>query len=399
MSIRVGVGSGKAFDGREAGAIAAREALARGGISDASLVIVFASSRYSQEQVLAGVASVVGDSAVVGCSTAGEITARGSAERSVAVMALAGTDLVFRLCLGEGIAEDAREAGRRVARAVLAGGKPETARALMILPDGLAGNGADIVRGVQDELGAAFPIVGGSAGDDYLFEKTYQLYNRKVLSGAVPGVLFAGKLNLGIGVRHGWQPLGQHRTVTRAEGARLYELDGRPAVSIYEDYFGKDAEELRREPLARMALVYPLGIPGEGANEYLIRDPLRVEEDGSIVCAAEIPQGTPVRLMIGSNDQAVEAARHAASQALEALAGARPKAAIIFNCIARKKLLGRRADEEIRAIREVLGEDVPLIGFYTYGEQAPLGEDIIACEARFHNQTAVILALGVHEGG
>lgn len=394
MSLSVGVGSGKSFDGRQAGEAAAQAAMAQLGVDRAELVIVFASSRYAQEDVLSGVRSVVGNSAVVGCSTAGEITTAGPNERSVAVMALGGSGLSVHLGLGTGISEDPREAGRAVARQVAEAGLPERAKAFMMLPDGLAGNGADIVRGIQDVLGATFPVVGGSAGDDYVFQKTHQYFGGRVLSDSVPGVLFSGEVSVGIGVRHGWQPLGRPRTVTRAEGARLYELDGRPAVTIYEDYFGTDADSLRKEPLARMALVYPLGIPGEGPGEYLIRDPLTVEADGSIVCAAEIPEGAPVRLMIGSTDQAVEAARVAARQALESLDGARPKAAVVFNCIARKKLFGRHAGDEIRAIREVLGSGVPLIGFYTYGEQAPLGEAIVACEARFHNETAVIFALG-----
>jgi hypothetical protein len=100
--------------------------------------------------------------------------------------------------------------------------------------------------------------------------------------------------------------------------------------------------------------------------------------------------------MIGSTEEAVKVAREAAQTALKQLEGAAPQAIIIFNCIARNKLFGERSGEEINAIQEVLGRDVPLIGFYTYGEQAPLGgevKNIEKCNPAFHNETVVITVL------
>jgi len=73
------------------------------------------------------------------------------------------------------------------------------------------------------------------------------------------------------------------------------------------------------------------------------------------------------------------------------LQGKVPKAAFLFNCIARKKLLLNKKKEEIDKIRSVIGEEVPLIGFYTYGEQAPLGGEITTCS--FHNETDVLFVL------
>src|SRR5438094_344674 len=80
---------------------------------------------------------------------------------------------------------------------------------------------------------------------------------------------------------------------------------GKPAVSIYEEYFGREASELRAEPLARMAITYPLGMRIAGSDEYLIRDAISVGELGELVCAAEVPVGSQVRLMIGGKQQAI----------------------------------------------------------------------------------------------
>jgi hypothetical protein len=55
-----------------------------------------------------------------------------------------------------------------------------------------------------------------------------------------------------------------------------------------------------------------------------------------------------------------------------------------------------RGGEEISAIQAVLGREIPLIGFYTYGEQAPInGEsrNFERCNTVFHNETVVIYAI------
>ena len=185
--------------------------------------------------------------------------------------------------------------------------------------------------------------------------------------------------------------------VTKSEGAVLHELDGKPAINIYRDYFGaEEAKKLQEETLAKLAITYPLGMTVAGSDEMLIRDPITVDEKGSITCAAEIPEGSEIRLMIGSREEAVKVAKVAAEKAVEQLDGLPPQAVIIFNCIARSKLFGERSGEEISAIQEVVGAETPLIGFYTYGEQAPLGGEVRnmnKCNPAFHNETVVICVL------
>jgi hypothetical protein len=99
--------------------------------------------------------------------------------------------------------------------------------------------------------------------------------------------------------------------------------------------------------------------------------------------------------MLGDPDKAIQAAKEAAENALSQLKGAKPKAIFVFDCMARNKLLGARIGEEILAIQNVLGKEVPLIGFYTYGEQAPLGGVLgPECFSVFHNETVALLVLG-----
>ncbi len=399
MAIQAGVGISKNSDSYQAGFEAVKMALGRMGAGKSDFVIAFASASFDQQRVVAGIRDATGKALFIGCTDAGEITNDGPTQKSVAVMTIASPDISFYTGLGRGIASGAREAGAAVAREVQKkADKP--LRTFIMLPDVLTGNGADIVRGVLDVLGPHFPVVGGAAGDDFLFEKTYQYRDDEVESGAVAGVGLAGKFTIGIGVRHGWVPIGMPMKVTKAAGAVLGELDGKPAISIYEDYFGQKADELRKEALARLAITYPLGLKiPEYDEEYLIRDPITVNPDGSITCAAEIPEGSEVRLMIGSKERAVEAAQDAARHLMKEfeMDHAKPKFVLMFNCIAREKLFGAKANDEIQAVMQIIGADVPLLGFYTYGEQAPLGgetRDSKKCDPRFYNETAVLFAIG-----
>ncbi|TSC71637.1 MAG: hypothetical protein G01um101448_1119, partial [Parcubacteria group bacterium Gr01-1014_48] len=321
-------------------------------------------------------------------------------QHGVAVMAISSDQMSFHTGLGKDIKNGAKEAGQAVAKEIQKKAKDtEPLRAFVMLPDVLSGNGADIVRGVLEVLGEHFPVVGGAAGDDFVFEKTYEYRDGEVFSGAVAGVGLAGKFSMGAGVRHGWVPIGNPMKVTKAKGSVVDELDNRPAVSIYEDYFGEKAEDLRKEPLARMAITYPLGIKLPGMEEYLIRDPITVDEKGALTCAAEIPEGSEIRLMIGSREKAIEAAQDAARKLMRDFEqqGSKPKFVLMFNCIAREKLFGQRAKEEIEAVMHIIGKEVPLLGFYTYGEQAPVGGELRDKEkinSKFYNETVVIFAVG-----
>jgi len=179
---------------------------------------------------------------------------------------------------------------------------------------------------------------------------------------------------------------------------QIFEIDNKPAINVYEEHLGKEnIEELHSTKLAKLAASYPLGVKVEGSDELLIRIPLEVDGNGAITCTAEIEKNSEVRLMVGSKETAITVAREAAIRALEQLEGAEPKAAFIFNSVAHGQIFGDKAGEEISAIQESIGGAVPLIGFYAYGEIAPLGGEVLIVEKRnsvFHNEAVVVLILG-----
>jgi hypothetical protein len=397
VSIRVGIGISKNHEPKQAGYEACKRAIDKAG-GEADITIVFCSVLYDQQEVIRGVREASNHAVLAGCSNATSITNDGPIKEAVSVMAIKSDSIDFSVGIGRDISNGNREAGQRVAREVKDKASGDL-RSFVMFPDILAGNGAEVVRGVLDVVGENFPVVGGAASDNFKFEKTFQFLNDEVSSDSVVGVGLSGAFSMGSGVRHGWVPVGVPMKVTKSDGAIIHTIDNKPALNIYKDYFGDLSLELQEEPLASMALTYPLGIKVPDLEEYLIRSPITVVENGSITTAAEIPEGSEIRLMVGSKEKAIEAAQDAARKLMKDFeeSNKKPSFVLMFNCIAREKLFGSEAKSEIDAVLEIIGNDIPLFGFYTYGEQAPLGGEIhnlAKCFPKFYNETIVMFAVG-----
>jgi hypothetical protein len=70
-----------------------------------------------------------------------------------------------------------------------------------------------------------------------------------------------------------------------------------------------------------------------------------------------------------------------------AIAGTTPELAILISCVGRKLVLHQRIEEEVEGVRDVLGPQATLAGFYSYGEISPFTPGA-RCE--LHNQTMTI---------
>ena len=368
------------------------KALEAMGHPSPDLVLVFASIRFEQETLLKGIVSVTKEAPLAGCSTAGEIHSDTPSFRSVVVMAIQSDSLQVATGLGTGISQNPRQTGRDLATAV-SRSHLDNPNGLLMFPDGITGNVAEVIRGAQDILGLSFPIVGGSAADDFGFKTCYQYFNGRIHTDAAIGVLLAGSISLGVGARHGWQPLGKPKTVTRASSNIVQEVDGQPAASLYEMYFGKKPNSLQTEELARISTMYPLGFPVPEEEEYLLRNATHVNADGSLIFSGEVPEGSEVRLMMGSKGKALSAARWAAEQASLAIAPRTPLFGLVFSCVSRAQLFGRALGEELAVIRKTLGQNVPLVGFYDYGEQAPTTAAGFRGRSYLHNESVVVVAV------
>ncbi len=360
-----------------------------------SFAMIYWGTNHAPEAIAAAVGAEGLGVPIVGCSTDGEISGEGLSFNSVCVALLYSDRVHARSWVRETLSSDSHAAGMDVAR-VLSG---HDARALFLLPDGLTGNGSAVIRGALEVLGGDFVIAGGTAGDRGRFEQTWQLCDGAVYSDALVGLMMYSEtpLELGFGVQSGWRPIGVSKQVTRAEGNVVYRIEDESALAFYSRYLGDKADQL-----PAIGVEYPFGLIDEAGKvdtrgirtdeEYvLLRAPMSVDRAaGAVQFAAEIPEGARIKMTRAKSSDIIEGARRAAHLAMVRLTG-KPDFVFFFSCMARRVVLGRKTNQEIDAAREVFGKDVPIVGFYTYGEIANCGDTHPVC--RFHNETATFLAI------
>ena len=394
MNILVGIGLSDKKDPYAAASEAANFALHQIHHKEITLALLFSTIHFADKRLLEGVYYALGRVPLLGCTGASLVSSKGISRYGVGLMLISAPG---RIRLGAAAshnisAGNLREAGASFAQSALHNlGSPQRDLAL-IFPDGLTENSSELLRGIKDVVGLSFPIFGGSSADNLRFHRTFQYFNGQLLSNSLVGAIFSGENLFGIGLRHGWKPLGRPHQITEAKGNIIHKIEGKPAVRIYEEYFGKTREQIARD-LIRISIYYPLGINVPGEAEYLLRNALRIDADGGLVCQGDAAQGQDVRLMMGKKEWTLEAASQAAEEAKNALGGKAIRGALVFESISRHKLLGRLTDRELLRIKEVLG-DVPLLGIATFGEQAPLKSLEHYGETYFHNETVAILAIG-----
>lgn len=386
------VSVGHARDGsagsEDAGRSAAAAALAG---REAKLAIVFCSDSHDLADLVRGVRSVAGETNLIGCTTAGEISRDGAGDGGVVVTALGGEGFEIHTAAGRGGADRLRKAGAAAAAAVaeLEEGRPN--RALLLLSDGVAGNQQEMIRGVHEIVGSTVPLVGGCAGDGMKMERTFQIHGDDVISGGVVSAAIASDGPLGIGWSHGWERTGEPMLVTNSRGNHVIEIDDQPALDEYLSRLGAPAEVgSDAQAFTRWARTHPLGLGRRPNGHEPVRCVSEADFDGrSIICTAEVPAGGLAWFMAGDGDSVLRSTASACEHAIAGLGGSDPLGLLAFDCIGRRGVLGdERIADEVERIAACVGP-APFAGLYTYGEIARVkGVNAL------HSQTFVALAIG-----
>ena len=355
---------------------------------DADLVFVFGpNDLLSSREAYQAVRARHPEARIAGASTGGQIAGDCISEGSLVIAAVtfdSSSATVSHVRLAEN--ETAEQTGQRLGQQVL----PEDAEGrplahVLVFADGIALNGSALARGLEASLPEGVCVSGGLAADDHRFERT-PLWADEPLHepGAVAVALYGHDLHVSTGAVGGWDTFGPHRLITKSEANVLSELDGRSALTLYEDYLGPYAAELPAS-----GLLFPLAIQSPGSDYTLVRTVLGIDrEAGTITFAGDIPEGATAQLMRTSHDRLVDGAASATERATNAL-GMPAELAVIVSCVGRKWAMGPRVEEEVEEAASVFGAEA-MVGFYSYGELAPINGSA-RCE--LHNQTMTVTAL------
>lgn len=322
---------------------------------------------------------------LVGCSTAGEIFGTRVYDDTLVATAISFDSTrvaVHRQELANG--EASRSAGAKLGDAI----EPDGLAHVFVLSDGLLVNGSELVAGLVSELPAGVAVTGGLSADGPRFEQTFVLDERGARSGTVTAVAFYGqRLEVGYASLGGWDTFGPERVVTRSTGNVLFELDGKDALQLYRDYLGPEAAE----GLPATGLLFPLALRRRSSDERVVRTILAVDDAAcSMTFAGDIPEGSYAQLMRANFDRLVEGAGGAARATRTEFSGTSPDLAILISCVGRKMVLKQRVEEEVEAVRDVLGPEAVMTGFYSYGEISPF---VSGAPCALHNQTMTVTTL------
>jgi hypothetical protein len=361
-----------------------------------SAIIVYATVNHDQDALLRAIREVVGPGVLIcGCSAQGVIGQGVILEGGFAVgaMGLGGDSLKVAAAVQHDIHADGVNKGRALAANLRKqlGAEPNL---LFFLYDTLCGSDVNqLLAGIREEL--PVPVIGGAAGQPTgPVATTYQYFGEKAYTQTAIALGLIGPFNTEFGVSHGTTPTGIVMTLTKADGNRVLELDGRPALDVWRETTGlREDEPLHQDHTAALAMGVERTIIKEGkkVSTYLIRAVFGLDPvTKAIVVPAAIAEGSKLLFHHRTARVVKEGSLAMGKDLHERLGEKRPWAVLGFECGARTAPFLGLADtlEENKALQGMVGARSPWLTIIPWGEIAPYGD-----EAAFCNYTYTLAAL------
>jgi small ligand-binding sensory domain FIST len=183
--------------------------------------------------------------------------------------------------------------------------------------------------------------------------------------GGVSGVLFSDRVAVSTALTQGCSPLGKKHQVTECQDNVAIRIDDRPALDVFNEEAG---EILARDP-ARAAGYLFAGFPIKGSDtgDYVVRNLIGIDPQNKLLAVGGYlnPGDT---IIFCKRD-----ARTAYEDLLRMLRDIRrrldrpPRGGVYYSCLGRGQHMFGRDSEELKTIRQELGE-FPLAGFFANGE-------------------------------
>lgn len=355
-------------------------------------LIVFASPQHDLPELLSALIAACNPRILVGCSSAGEFITGASGAESASAVAFRAPEMMFGAVLSRGLHDDHEAAAAEMAGAFRGLTSADFRfRTALVLTDALAGLADEFVEALTMRTAGMYQFVGGGAGDDARFSRTHVFYATdeagvEIATDAAVALEILSNKPLGVGVRHGWQPAGKGMRVTESQGTRLVSLNAIAATEVVAEYAETTGQTFDVGDPLPFFLHNVIGI--ETGTGHKLRVPLVAHADGSISCAAEVPEGATVYFMRASVASAAEAAGDAARDAVRQLGEHTPQVALFFDCVATRLRMGAEFGVELESLQSALG-GADFAGFNTYGQIARAEGQF----SGFHNCTAVVCVL------
>ena len=230
----------------------------------------------------------------------------------------------------------------------------EESKLFIAFVDGLHTNGEEFLSGIAS-VNDSVMVAGGHAADNGHFQDTLVFTKDHIFNkGAVAVTLNNKNLNVHTDYSFNWHPIGNELTITKAEGNRIYTIDGRSAVDTYAYYLGEDIAK----GLPVIGMEFPLIVNRNGLD--VSRACITKEDDGSLIVGGNIYTGEKVRIGYGDSKEILQKSH----KIIESTAEKPSEVIFIYSCATRKYFMGDEIESETLPLQHI----APVSGFFTYGE-------------------------------
>jgi hypothetical protein len=348
------------------------------------LVLAFCGKRHQPDVFLRHLRACLDDAVIVGGAAVGTIThnALGYVGYECAIAAFP-SKLAMPTTLAEyGLDQGETAAGRRLGERLLDITRPGDTVLLFYdsirsSPPPVLNVGSRLMDGIYTGLdGRQLHLIGAGTVSDFQLTTSYVFDGRQTCRQAVVAVVFPSGWCSHTTIMHGCTPVSSFLEITRAKGPVIYELDGLSAMDALHDRLGVDHSALQPDNLSlALTLGRKHGDPFAPYDEslYVNRLIMSAGNDGSITLfEADFEEGEKVQIMARDSQKMLESVRQRTAQLLSSLGVAQPVFALYIDCAGRASAFSGCESEEASILQAELKPQIPLLGFYSGVEIAPL---------------------------
>ncbi len=327
---------------------------------DLALVVLFLSPMTDVTALIGQAQRKFAPAQVVGCTTAGEISAAGYSEGEIVAVGFPQSHFQARTILIDDLDDfDAHDLIERMIRNRnhMARDTPDwVSDFTFLLVDGLSTKEDTLTSQLSVGLGPV-AFFGGSAGDGTDFKKTYVLHGGRPHPNAAILIQIRSRCPIKVFKTDHLIPSQLRMVVTGADPARriVHEINAEPAAREYARLLGKDPEQLTTFTFAAHPVVVQIG------DQHHVRAIQQVADNGDLVFFSAIDEG--VVLTLAEPENMVTHLQREMDMLSE-----RGKPAIVLAC----DCILRRVEAEQKQMTQDISKILRannVLGFSTYGEQ------------------------------
>lgn len=254
----------------------------------------------------------------------------------------------------------------------------ELPSAIWLLPS--PGGEEAIIEGIKEVAGGDIPLIGGSAADNTIEGNWYQFTQEEIQTDSVSlVVIYRDDYIITAGFHSGYDPSENKGVCTKTGDRVIYEIDGKKAAEVYNDWTGGAITKELAEGghILSASNLFPIGRKVgaiSGIDYFQLSHPETVTDEKGISLFTDISEGEQIICMQGSVENLTQRVGNVVRSCLERddIKQDEVEGALIIFCAGCMMTIGDRMNEAYQSIKDVFGDGVPFWAMFTFGEQGSL---------------------------